>query len=196
MTFTKTFQIVALAVVVAAAVLAFLYFSQPTTAGSTGDRAILEDGGNINRALEIAQNSRGPSIEGEPTGIYGKIMKYQDAVKAFGSLVVSQGESQAWKFERPVHVYLLEGDFTNMRIGDDFISDWAQTILIVDAETGTLMLRTTHRLAGKIDTSGFAQLEILENTKGVPAGEVTSFDRPEVVPVSAATPAPRDAQSR
>jgi hypothetical protein len=196
MAFTKTFQIVALAVVVAAAVLAFLYFNQHTTAGSTGDRAILEEGGNFNRALEIAQNSRGPSIEGAPTAIYGKIMKYQDVVNAFGSSSVSEGESQAWKFERPVHVYLLEGDFTDTRIGSDYVSDWVQTILIIDEETGTLMRRTTHRLARKVDTSGFAQLEILENTKGVPAREVTSFDLPEVVPVSAATPALRDSRSR
>ena len=197
MVFTKNFQFVALAVVVAAAaVMAFFYLGQPTTAGPTGDKAVLEDGGNINLALQLAQNSRGPTIEGEPTAIYGKIMKYQDAVNAVGSSVVSEGESQAWKSDRPVHVYLLEGDFNTTRIGNDYVSDWVQTILIIDSETGTLMQRTTHRLAGKIDTSGFSPIEILENTKGVPAREVTSFDRPEAVPAAEATPAPRDTQSR
>ncbi|MCH7737855.1 MAG: hypothetical protein IH872_10720 [Chloroflexi bacterium] len=176
--------------------MAFFYFSQPTTDGSTADKAILEEGGNINGALQIAQNSRGPSIEGEPAAIYGKIMKYEDAVKGFGSLVVALGESQAWKFDRPVHVYLFEGDFTSTKIGTSQVSDWVQTILIIDAETGTLMQRTTHRLAGKIDTSQFLTLEVRESIKGVPARDVTSLDRPVEVPVAAATPAPRDAQSR
>ncbi len=67
--------------------------------GSDEETSILEEGGNINLALREAQQGMGPSIVGDPTAVYGKIMTYGAAVKAAGSKAVD-GESQAWKFGR------------------------------------------------------------------------------------------------
>ncbi len=71
--------------------------------GSDDETSILEEGGNINLALREAHKGMGPSMVGDPTAVYGKIMTYGAAVKAAGSKAVD-GESQAWKFGRLVYL--------------------------------------------------------------------------------------------
>ena len=55
------------------------------TADPDQDAAILEQGGNINLALWLAQSGMGPSIVGDPTAVYGGIMTYRAALEAVGS---------------------------------------------------------------------------------------------------------------
>ena len=59
--------------------------AQRTQADPDRDTAILEEGGNINLALWLAQSGMGPSIVGDPTAVYGGIMTYRAALEAVGS---------------------------------------------------------------------------------------------------------------
>ena len=54
-------------------------------AGPDQDAAILEQGGNINLVLWLAQSGMGTWIVGEPTAVYGGIMTYRAALEAVGS---------------------------------------------------------------------------------------------------------------
>ena len=192
----KRYQLVALAVTAVAAITAFLLVSPLKSAGSHGDTAILEEGGNINLALHEAQNGMGPLIVGDPTAIYGKIMTYSAALKAAGARVVFEGESEVWKFDRPVHLYLFEGDIFDADPRTSNVSDWAQKVVILDAETGYPFREATHRVAGKVYVSQFLPLSIRDNTRGVPPREIKSLNLPLTIPAAAATPAPRAPQSR
>ncbi len=154
------------------------------------EAAILEEGGNINLALREAQNGMGPSVVGDPTAVYGKIMTYSAAVKAAGSTAVD-GESQAWKFDRPVYLYLFEGDITDADPRTSNVTDWAQKAVILDAETGSPFMEITHRAITKVDVFQFLPLLIRDNTKGVPPREIKSLNRPPVVAVEPATAAPK-----
>ena len=124
--------------------------SIPTPAVPDQDAAILEEGRNINWALSLAQSGRGPSIIGDPTAVYGRIMTYRAALEAVGS-GVRPGPSQAWKLDREVYVYLFEGEFTDSMTGTQLVTDWAQTIIFIDAETGEY----------------YAEVPTLENRPGV-----------------------------
>ena len=121
-------------------------------AGSDSETSILEEGGNINLALREAQNGMGPSIVGDPAAIYGMIMPYSAAVRAAGSKVVD-GESQAWKFDRLVYLYLFEGEIFDPDPRTRNTTDWAQKLVILDAETGSPFMEITHRAPAKLDVS-------------------------------------------
>ncbi len=71
-------------------------------AGHSEETSTLEEGPNIDRALQIAQTGRGPKIAKEPTAVYGKVMKYGEALDAAVGPKVEFGESQAWKLDRTV----------------------------------------------------------------------------------------------
>lgn len=157
---------------------------------SDEETSILEEGGNINLALREAQKGRGPSIIGDPTAVYGMIMTYSAAVKAAGSKAVD-GESQAWKFDRLVYLYLFEGDIFDPDPRTRNTTDWAQKVVILDAETGAPFSEITHRVITKLDVSQFLPLTIRDNTKGVPPREIKSLNRPPPIPVARATPAPK-----
>ena len=159
-------------------------------AGPDDETSVLEEGGNINLALREAQKGMGPSIVGDPTAVYGKIMTYSDAFKAAGS-TAREGESQAWKFDRPVYLYLFEGVITDADPRTRNTTDWAQKVVIFDAETGAPFGEITHRAVTKLDVSQFLPLTIRDNTKGVPPREVKSLNRPAPIPVAPATPAPK-----
>jgi hypothetical protein len=186
----KKYQLVALAVTAVAAITAFLLVSPLTSGGSHGDAAILEEGGNINLALREAQKGIGPSIVGDPTAIYGKITTYSGALKAAGVGVVF-GESEVWKLDRPVHLYLFEGDITDADPRSSNISDWAQKVVILDAATGNPFLEATHRAVTRLDVSQFLPLSIRDYTRGVPPREIKRFNLPLTIPAAPATPAPR-----
>ena len=132
----------------------------------------------------------GPSIVGDPTAVYGMIMTYSAAVKAAGSKVVD-GESQAWKFDRLVYLYLFEGDIFDPDPRTRNTIDWAQKVVILDAETGAPFREITHRVFTKLDASRFLPLTIRDNIKGVPPREIKSLNRPPRIPVARATPAPK-----
>ena len=156
--------------------------------GSGYDTSILEEGGNINLALREAHQGMGPSIVGDPTAVYGVIMTYSAAVKAAGSKIVV-GESQAWKFDRLVYLYLFEGDIFDPDPRTRNTTDWAQKIVILDAETGAPFREITHRVLTKLDVSQFLPLTIRDNTKGVPPREIKSLNQPPPIPMARATPA-------
>ena len=105
----KRFQFVAFAVAAVIAITGFFLVSAlSSSAESTGDAAILEEGGNINLALRNARTGWGPMLKGDPTAIYGKIMLYRDALEGVGVNVAHEGSSQAWKLDRPVHLYVFD----------------------------------------------------------------------------------------
>ena len=190
----KRFQLVALGVLAMAAVAAFfLVNTLSSSAKSDGETVTLEEGGNINWALLLARTGRGPTLVGDPTAIYGKIMTYSDVGKATGSLVRSEGDSYAWRFDRSVLVYVFEGDFFDSDPRTSDVSDWTQKIVLVDEEKGYPFRETTHRLAGKIDVSPFLTLSIRDDQKDVPPRGIDDEDRrnqPTAVPADPATPAP------
>ncbi len=193
----KRYQLVAFALVAVAAIAAFwLVGPLNSTAGSQGDTAILEEGGNINLALRQAQKGMGPSIVGDPTAIYGKIMAYSAALEAVGEKPESLGDSQAWKLDRTVYLYLFEDHMVDSDPRTRDVSDWAHKVIILDAETGSPFIEITHRETTKLDVTQFLSLTIRDNTKGVPPREIKSLNRPPPIPVEPATPAPRDVQSR
>ena len=187
----KRFQLVALAV---AAVIAttgfFLVSALSSSAESAGDAAILEKGGNINLGLRYAQRGKGPMLAGAPTAIYGKIMPYRDALQATGSSAAQMGSSQVWKLDRPVHVYVFEGEIYDIDPRTSNVTDWAQKIVIVDEEVGGAFEEVTTRSASMIDVSEFFPLSIRDDQKDVPPREIGSFNRPAPVPAEPATPAP------
>ena len=140
--------------------------SIPTPAVPDQDAAILEEGRNINWALSLAQSGRGPSIIGDPTAVYGRIMTYRAALEAVGS-GVRPGPSQAWKLDREVYVYLFEGEFTDSMTGTELVTDWAQTIIFIDAETGEYYGSTDIRESARRDVTQLQPIRILDHVKGV-----------------------------
>ena len=181
--------LVALALVLLAACTQAAAISAPV-AGSDEETSILEEGGNINLALREAQKGMGPSIVGDPTAVYGKIMTYSAALKAAGSRGL-EGDSQAWKFDRLVYLYLFEGDIFDPDPRTRNVTDMAQKVVILDAETGAPFREITHRAVTKLDVSQFLPLTFRDNTKGVPPREIKGLNRPPPIPVARATPAPK-----
>ena len=163
--------------------------SIPTPAVPDQDAAILEQGGNINLALWLAQSGMGPSIVGEPTAVYGGILTYRAALEAVGS-GVRPGPSQAWKLDREVYVYLFEGEFTDSMTGTELVTDWAQTIIFFNAETGGSYGITYIREPNRRDVSQLQQIRIHDHVKGVAPREV-NIDRTPPVSEPPATAAPR-----
>jgi len=161
---------------------------------SDDETSILEEPGNINLALREAQNGMGPSIVGDPAAVYGKIMTYTAALKAGGSNG-REGESQAWKFDRLVYLYLFEGDIADGDPRTSSVTDWAQKIVIIDAETGSPFTEITHREPGRLSVSQFLPLTIRDDTKGVPPREIKSLNRPPPIPVGMATPASKPVET-
>ena len=150
--------------------------------------SILEDGPNINRALQLAQAGRGPKIIGEPTAVYGKAIKYSEALDDVVGPKVQFGESQAWKLDRQVYLYLFEGEFTNTETGTSHVTDWEQALVIFDAETAEYFMGITTRTHARLDVSKFLPLRIQDDAKEVPPRGV-SADRPEPIAEPKATPA-------
>ena len=163
--------------------------SIPTPAVPDQDAAILEEGRNINWALSLAQSGRGPSIIGDPTAVYGRIMTYRAALEAVGS-GVRPGPSQAWKLDREVYVYLFEGEFTDSMTGTELVTDWAQTIIFIDAETGEYYGSTDIRESARRDVTQLQPIRILDHVKGVAPREV-NINRTPPVAEPPATAAPR-----
>ena len=87
--------------------------------------------------------------------------------------------------------YLFEGDFTDADPRTSDVTDWAQKVVILDAETGSSFREITHRVLTKLDVSQFLPLTIRDNIEGVPPREIKSLNRPPPIPVAAATPAPK-----
>jgi hypothetical protein len=159
----KRFQFVAFAVAAVIAITGFFLVSAlSSSAESTGDAAILEKGGNINWALREARTGIGPFLKGDPTAIYGKIMPYRDALEATGRNLAHEGASQAWKLDRPVHLYVFEGEIHDLDPRTSDISDWAQKIIILDEETGGPFREGAHRSVVRIDVSDLLPLSIRE----------------------------------
>ena len=143
------------------------------------DAAILEEGANINWALSLAQSGMGPSIIGDPTAVYGGIMTYRAALETVGS-GVRLGPSQAWKLDREVYVYLFEGEFTDAMTGTELVTDWAQTIIFFDAETGESYGSIDVREPARRDVSHLQPIRILDHVKGVAPREVNINRTPPV----------------
>ena len=162
--------------------------SIPIPAVPDQDAAILEQGGNINLALSLAQSGRGPSIVGDPTAVYGGIMTYRAALEAVGS-GIRLGPSQAWRLDREVYVYLFEGEFTDSMTGTELVTDWAQKFVMFDAETGGSYAETTSRESGRRDVSQLQQIRILDHVKGV-APRGVDIDPTPLVTEPPATVAP------
>lgn len=138
----------------------------------SGDDAVLEEGRNINWALSLAQSGRGPTIIGDPTAVYGGIMTYRAALEAVGPMA-EPGSSQAWKLDREVYVYLFEGEFTDSLTGTELVTDWVQTIVIFDAETGEYFQGIDIREPSRRDMSRLQPVRLLDHEKGVePRGVV------------------------
>ena len=136
--------------------------------------AVLEEGRNINHALRLAQSGIGPSIVGEPTVVYGGIMTYGAALKAVHSKAMP-GPSEAWKLDRQVYVYLFEGEFTDAMTGTQLVTDWAQTIVMFDAETGDSYGIIYVREPTRRDVSQLQPIRILDHVKDVtPRGETSN----------------------
>ena len=100
------------------------------------------------------------------------------------------GSSQVWKLDRPVHVYVFEGEIYDIDPRTSNVTDWAQKIVILDEEVGGSFEEITTRSASRIDVSEFLPLSIREDQKDVPPREVGRFNRPAAIPEPAATPAP------
>ena len=183
----RKIRLAAFALIAAAGIAAFFLVSGFGAAGSHGEASTLEEGGNLNLALQQAQNGRGPSIVGDPAAVYGRILTYSAAAKAAGSSR-RDGESQAWKFDRPVYLYLFEGDIADADPRTSQVTDWAQVILIFDAETGSSFRGVAHRAITAVDVSQFLPLTISDSIKGVPSHEIKSLNRPPPVLVASATP--------
>ena len=162
--------------------------AQQMPAGPDQDAAILEECGNINLALWLAQSGPGPSIVGDQTAAYGGIMTYRAALEAIGS-GISLGPSQAWRLDREVYVYLFEGEFTDSMTGTELVTDWAQKFIMFDAETGKSYSETTRREPARRDVSQLQPIRILDHVKGVAPREV-NIDRTPPVAEPPATVAP------
>ena len=163
--------------------------AQRMPAGPDQDAAILEQGGNINLALWLAQSGMGPSIVGEPTAVYGGIMTYRAALEAVGS-GIRLGPSQAWRLDREVYVYLFEGEFTDSMTGTELVTDWAQKFVMFDAETGKSYSETTRREPARRAVPQLQPIRILDHEKDVAPREV-NIDRTPPVAQPPATAAPR-----
>ena len=153
--------------------------AQQMPAGLERDAAILEEGGNINLALWLAESGMGPSIIGDPTAVYGGIMMYRAALEAVGS-GIRLGPSQAWRLDREVYVYLFEGEFTDSMTGTQLVTDWAQTIIFIDAETGEYYGSTDIREPARRDVSQLQPIRIHDHVKGVAPREVNINRTPPV----------------
>ena len=153
--------------------------AQQVPAGPDRDTAILEEGRNINWALSLAQSGMGTWIVGDPTAVYGGIMTYRAALEAVGS-GVRPGPSQAWKLDREVYVYLIEGEFTDAMTGTELVTDWAQTIIFFDAETGESYGSIDVREPARRDVSRLQPIRILDHVKGVAPREVNINRTPPV----------------
>lgn len=187
----RGFRLGAVAVAVVAAITAFLLVSALSgSADSTGGTATLEEGGNINLALREAQQGRGPSLVGNPTAIYGKIMTYRDALEAIGANAAHVGASQAWRLDRTVHLYVFEGNILDADPKTSDVSDWAQIITIADADTGYPFRQRASRSVSRIDVAQFLPLSMRDDAKDVPPREIESLNLPLEIPVDRATPAP------
>ncbi len=188
----KRFQLVAFAVTAVVAITAFLLGNTlSSSAESNGETATLEEGGNINWALLLARKGRGPTLVGDPTAIYGKIMTYSDAVAAAGVPMGAEGASVAWRLDRPVHLYVFEGNILDSDPRTSHVDDWAQKIIIIDEARGHHFGEITHRLAVKVDVSEFLPLSIRDDQKDVPHREIENLRTwPTPVPAAPATPAP------
>ena len=162
--------------------------AQQIPADPDQDAAILEQGGNINLALWLAQSGMGPWIVGDPTAVYGGIMTYRAALEAVRS-GIRLGPSQAWKLDREVYVYLFEGEFTDSMTGTELVTDWAQTIIFIDAETGEYYGSTDIREPARRDVSQLQQIRIHDHVKGV-APRGVDIDPTPLVTEPPATVAP------
>ena len=89
----RKIRLAAFALIAAAGIAAFFLVNGFGAAASHGEASTLEEGGNLNFALQQAQNGRGPSIVGDPAAVYGRTLTYSAAVKAAGSSE-RDGESQ------------------------------------------------------------------------------------------------------
>ena len=127
----RKIPLAAFALIAAAGIAAFFLVSGFGAAGSHGEASTLEEGGNLNLALQQAQNGRG-----HPLSATRSQSTCSAAVKAAGS-TGRDGESQAWKSDRPVYLYLFEGDIAAADLRPSQVTDWAQVILIFNAETGS-----------------------------------------------------------
>jgi len=132
---------------------------------------------------------------GDPAAVYISILTYSVAVKAAGSSG-RDGESQAWKFDRPGYLYQFEGDIADADPRTSQVTDWAQVIFILAAETGSSFRRVAHRAITAVDVSQFIPLTISDSIEGVPPREIKSLNRPPPVSVPSATQAPRHPQSQ
>ena len=150
--------------------------AQQMPAGPDQGTAILEEGRNINWALSLAQSGRGPSIVGDPTAVYGGIMTYRAALEAVGS-GIRLGPSQAWRLDREVYVYLFEGEFTDSMTGTQLVTDWAQTIIFIDAETGEYYSETTRREPARRAVPQLQPIRIHDHVKGVAHFTAKSLER-------------------
>ena len=162
--------------------------AQQMPTGPDQDAAILEQRGNINLALWLAQSGPGPAIIDDPTAVYGGIMTYRAALEAVESKA-RPGPSQAWKLDREVYVYLFEGEFTDSMTGTQLVTDWAQTIIFIDAETGEYYGSTDTREPAKRAVPQLQPIRILDHVKGVAPREV-NIDRTPPVAEPPATVAP------
>ena len=188
----KRFQLAAVAVMAVAAIAGFLLVNTFSSSAAESSREIdiLEEGGSINLALWLARKSKGPTLVGDPTAIYGRVMTYRDTTTAPWSSGSSDGPSAAWRLDRTVLVYLFEGKFfdADPRLRD--IDDWVQQIHIIDEEKAYPFGHSTRRLAAKSDVSPFLLLSIREDQKDVPRRKIGSFNWPPAVPADPATRAP------
>ena len=116
-------------------------------------------------------------------------MTYRAALEAVGS-GIRPGPSQAWKLDREVYVYLFEGEFTDSMTGTELVTDWAQTIIFIDAETGEYYGSTDIRESARRDVTQLQPIRILDHVKGVAPREV-NINRTPPVAEPPATAAPR-----
>ncbi len=153
-----------------------------------GDAAVLEEGRNINWAISLSQSGIGPSIVGDPTAVYGGIMTYRAALEAIGP-AAEPGPSQAWKLDREVYIYLFEGEFTDAMTGTQLVTDWAQTVVFIDAETGNSYGIIHVREPSRRDVSRLQPIRLLYHQKGVePRGTVGADHTPPVAEPPATVP--------
>lgn len=131
----------------------------------------------------------------DPAAVCSGISTYSAAVKAAGSSG-RDGESQTWKFDRPGYLYLFEADIADADPRTTQVTDGAQVILILAAETDSSFRRVAHQAITAVDVSQFLPLTISDSIEGVPPREIMSLNRPSPVSVPSDTQAPRHPQSQ
>ena len=103
-------------------------------------------------------------------------MTYRAALEAVGS-GIRLGPSQAWRLDREVYVYLFEGEFTDSMTGTQLVTDWAQTIIFIDAETGESYSETTRREPARRAVPQLQPIRIHDHVKGVAHFTAKSLER-------------------